>query len=97
MRSLLIMAAAAAAAAIALSGCRDKKPEPVPGPQSVLMRSQGKVYFTYQGGPIFQTEAPAPTASAAPAAVADGPDRGGKANDAPAGTTQPAQPGTTHP
>jgi hypothetical protein len=36
MRSLLIMAAAAAAAAISLSGCRDKKPEPVPGPQSVL-------------------------------------------------------------
>ena len=35
MRSLLIMAAAAAAA-ISLSGCRDKKPEPVPGPQSAL-------------------------------------------------------------
>jgi len=37
MRSLLIMAAVATAA-IALSGCRDKKPEPVPGPQSALMR-----------------------------------------------------------
>jgi hypothetical protein len=35
MRSLLIMAAAAAAA-ISLSSCRDKKPEPVPGPQSAL-------------------------------------------------------------
>jgi predicted aspartyl protease len=62
-----------------------------------IARSQGKVYFTYQGGPIFQTEAPAPTASAAQAGVADGPDRGGKANDAPAGATEPAQPGTTHP
>jgi uncharacterized lipoprotein YbaY len=35
MRSLLIMAAVAAAA-ILLNGCRDKKPEPVPGPQSAL-------------------------------------------------------------
>jgi uncharacterized lipoprotein YbaY len=36
MRSLLIVAAVAAA--ISLSGCRDKKPEPVPGPQSALMQ-----------------------------------------------------------
>jgi uncharacterized lipoprotein YbaY len=36
MRSLLIMAAVAAAA-IALNGCRNKKPEPIPGPQSALM------------------------------------------------------------
>jgi hypothetical protein len=35
MRSLLIMAAVAATA-ILLSGCPDKKPEPVPGPQSAL-------------------------------------------------------------
>ena len=35
MRSLLIMAAVAATA-ILLSGCPDKKPEPVPGPQSDL-------------------------------------------------------------
>jgi uncharacterized lipoprotein YbaY len=35
MRSLLIMAAFAAAV-ILLSGCRDKKPEPVPGPQAAL-------------------------------------------------------------
>jgi len=33
MKSLLIMATVATAA-IALAGCRDKKPEPVPGPQS---------------------------------------------------------------
>jgi uncharacterized lipoprotein YbaY len=37
MKSLLIMAAVAATAS-ALSGCQDKKPEPVPGPQSALMR-----------------------------------------------------------
>jgi hypothetical protein len=35
MKSLLTMAVAAAAA-ILLGGCRDKKPEPVPGPQSAL-------------------------------------------------------------
>jgi hypothetical protein len=35
MKSLLIMATVAATA-ILLSGCRDKKPEPVPGPQSAL-------------------------------------------------------------
>ena len=35
MRSLWIMAAVAATA-ILLSGCPDKKPEPVPGPQSAL-------------------------------------------------------------
>jgi uncharacterized lipoprotein YbaY len=35
MRSLLAMAVAAAAAML-LGGCRDKKPEPVPGPQSAL-------------------------------------------------------------
>jgi uncharacterized lipoprotein YbaY len=33
MRSLLITAAVVTVA-IALAGCRDKKPEPVPGPQS---------------------------------------------------------------
>ncbi|HXW74132.1 MAG TPA: hypothetical protein VEK10_04900 [Steroidobacteraceae bacterium] len=37
MRSLLIMAVVATVA-IVLSGCRDKKPEPVPGPQSALMQ-----------------------------------------------------------
>jgi len=35
MKSLLIIAAVVAAAG-ALSGCQDKKPEPVPGPQSLL-------------------------------------------------------------
>lgn len=65
-----------------------------------IAHSQGKVYFTYQGGPIFQTEVPAPTAGAAPAGAADRPGSAGKANDAPAGAAQPgqpAQPGTTHP
>jgi len=41
MKSLLIMAAAAAAA-VALSGCQDKKPEPVPGPQSLLSARQAR-------------------------------------------------------
>lgn len=35
MRPLLIMAAVAAVATL-VGGCRDKKPEPVPGPQSAL-------------------------------------------------------------
>jgi hypothetical protein len=35
VRSLLVMTAVAATATL-LSGCRDKKPEPVPGPQSAL-------------------------------------------------------------
>jgi predicted aspartyl protease len=30
-----------------------------------IARSQGKVYFTYQGGPIFQTEVPGPAPAAA--------------------------------
>ena len=38
MRSLLIMAAVAAAAVV-LNGCPNKKPEPVPGPQSVFAAS----------------------------------------------------------
>ena len=37
MKSLLLMAAVATVAAV-LGGCRDKKPEPVPGPQSALMQ-----------------------------------------------------------
>jgi hypothetical protein len=36
MRSLLIMAVVATAAL--LGGCQDKKPEPVPGPQSAVMQ-----------------------------------------------------------
>jgi hypothetical protein len=35
MKSLFIMAVVAATA-LQLGGCRDKKPEPVPGPQSAL-------------------------------------------------------------
>jgi Aspartyl protease len=54
-----------------------------------IARSQGKVYFTYRGGPIFQTEAPAPTAGAAQTGAAARPDSAGKASV--------TQPGTTHP
>ena len=38
MRSLFITAAAVTAA-IALGGCRDKRPQPVPGPQSAPVRA----------------------------------------------------------
>jgi predicted aspartyl protease len=45
-----------------------------------IARSQGKVYFTYQGGPIFQSGAHSPDAPAAPAAAADGSDSGERRN-----------------
>jgi hypothetical protein len=54
MRSPPIMAAFAAAA-ILLSGCRDKKPEPVPGPQAALAeRTTGEAGGQANTAPLFR-------------------------------------------
>jgi hypothetical protein len=53
MRSPPIMAAFAAAA-ILLGGCRDKKAEPVPGPQAAPERTTGEAGSQANTAPLFR-------------------------------------------
>jgi uncharacterized lipoprotein YbaY len=55
MRSVLV-AAVLAVTAIVLAGCRDKKPEPVPGPQSSCAREASCVALVQNNTPAHRNK-----------------------------------------